>query len=441
MLFTITRDQYQKYRETAGPCRQYLLDKYSRLCEIVDVFNNYFGTEYVDVYGSGFKDKSLLLTLLEDHEESCRLVPRTIEEFLDDRLTMEREGIFSGLAIYVHWPSVIVTNERNQSVTVTDLYAKVPIYPNGRLVDRFTLSRATYPYVQYSSGYMHSHVSGINSDPSVFMRPCLGSGPLSRTQETLSARGHCEDMWELFCVELDRYVHVESIAGVPYRYLDRIGTGNSYPINYNGFKFQVFNKINNSNPKRRLFRQFFKYVIINKKMKFSFCQGYYSSAYNNTQWILKLSAQFLKFFAMMTSLNRTNVQLNSLLRDSLLISVKMNNGTLYNADSSGTNLVNYEAFRGLHVLWFKGEDIRTWVDSPVDYSENTYYILNPVLALVFLDQCLNYLNIYEHERAKETIKENSEVINGDSSDSLGGSEEESVHSSNTFGEKRVAVSI
>lgn len=413
------------------------------MCSIIDTFNSYFGPQNVDIYGDGFKQKSLLLTLLEDYESSNTLIRRSLTEFLDEELPDTRIGMFANLAIYVHWPSVTVTNERHQSVEVKDLYAKIPIYPSGTLFERFTLSRATYTYEQYASGYMHSHVSGINSDPSCFMRPCLGTGPLNSTQNSLQSSSN--DLWDLFCLELDRYVHVESIEGVPYRYLDRIGTARLYELNYDG-STSCLNTIASSSDIKSLLTRFFKYVLVQKKMKFAFSNGMYVSPYSKKTWVLKLSKDFLKFFAMINKLEcGINVTLNDLMRDKLLIEVKMNNGKLYTiGDSIHGRLVNYMAFRNIHVLYFKGEDIRTHVDDPSNVSENTYYVLNPVLAFSFLDQCLNYLNVYEHEKNKHIIREeNSEVI-GDSSDSSRGSR--SSNRKNSFvnysvGEKAIILSI
>ena len=437
MLFTLTKDQYQRYKDTAGPCRQYILDKYPRLCSIVDTFNNYFGAENVDIYGNGFKQKSLLLRLLEDYEDSSP-EQESLEEYLEYRLT--RLSMFENLAIYVHWPSVTVTNERNQSVVVRDLYAKVPLFTNGKLIQGFQLTRATYSYEQYSSGYMHSHVNGIHPDPSEFMFPCLGTGPLIRTQNSLSSDVN-SDLWDLFCAELDRYVHVESIAGVPYRHLDRIGTGVMNEVHYAGYRMTSFRYINANDNVKELFDTFFKYILVRKKMRFGFNEGMFISAYTNTQWILKLSNEFLKFFAIMTSLGKTDVTQTELLREGILKDVKASNDKLYTLSPSRRGMSNYRGFIGLHVLYFKGEDIKTHVDEPVNFIENTYYVLSPVLALAFLDQCLNYLNIYEHEKNKNVIQEESEVISGASDSSASGENHEDIRTNHPFGEKRVAISI
>jgi len=441
MLFTLTRDQYQKYKDIAGPCRQFILDKFPKLCSITDTFNRYFGAENVDIYGDGFKEKSLLLTIMEDYEERYKLVQRSLEEYFDNEFdACPRTGLFGDLAIYVRWPAVTVTNEREQSVVVRGLYAKVPLWPNGKLYEPFMLSRSTYTYEQYTSDYMHSHVQGIYEDPSHFMRPCLGTGPLIRTQSTLSSDSD-SGLWDLFCVELDRYVHVESIAGVPYRYLNKIGASSLNELDYSGYRRENFRCINDSQDMKTLFIPFFKYVLAKKKMKFGFSGNYYTSALTETEWILNLSSEFLKYFALMTRLGRTTITQNRLLQDRLLIEVKLNNDKLYILGSNRRGRHNYRAFRDKHVLYFKGEDIRTTVDEPVNYSENTYYVLNPVLALTFLEQCLNYLNIYEHEKSKNVIQEETESLSRNSHDSSARSTVKNSFPDYPIGEKRVAVSL
>lgn len=443
MLFTITREQYQNYIDVADTFRTYIIEKFPRLCEIVETFNGYFGASNVDIYGNTFEQKSLLLTLLERYDEfSDEISPTVFLETQFEPCSTSRQGIFTNLAIYVHWPSVTVTNEQGQSVVVTDLYAKVPISPQGVLAGRFTLTRATYPYDQYISGYMHSHVSGINSDPSVFMRPCLGSGPLNRTQDTLSSSIADTALWNLFCVELDRYVHVESIAGVPYRYLSKIGTtGVMRPISLNWSMIRLIPPILRDSDLKNLFTSFFKYVLMRKKLRFAFSEGKYVQAYTTTEWILELSAAFLRYYALMKSMNKTEVTLNTLFSKEMLIEVKINNDGLYVVNSNNGLNSNYMYFTGLHVLYFKGEDILTNVSASSSIAENTYYVLNPGLAQTFLNQCLNYLNIYEHEKNKNVINEESEVISSDNNGSCGPHRGKNAFSEYPLGEKRIAINI
>lgn len=438
MLFAITRDQYQKYGEKAVICRRYILDHYPALCDTVNVFNRYFGVSKVDICGALFEKQSLLLEILEEYEEEHPSGDYPIETYLQDvfdDVGNNREGIFEGLRIYVWWPEVTVTNEKGQHVVITDLYAMIPIRPDGSLWDYFKLSRATYTYEQYVSGYMHSHVNGINPNPASFMSPCLGSGPLNRTQSSLQSRDNVA-LWDLFCVELDRYVTVESVEGVPYRYLDRIGTALLRQLHsgYGVHRSAVFAPMHNFSGIKDLFTKFFKYVLIRKKMKFSYSDGLYRMAYSHNECILKLSNAFIKFYSMMRSAGKTDVTIEDLLSNSVLLEVKKNGNELYTIGSPTQSNTSYRSFCNQHVLYFKGESIKTHVSDPVDFQDNTYYVIAPGIVRAFLDQCLNYLNIYEHEKDKNVIQE-SESGSG-----------VSCGVKNSFvdypvGEKRIALSL
>jgi hypothetical protein len=272
------------------------------------------------------------------------------------------------------------------------------------------------------------------------MNPCLGRGPLIATQETLSSTD--TDMWDLFCVELDRYVHVESIAGTPYKYLSRIGSGITREI-LAVDKQIILGNAASSEQFRELFSQFFKYILLQKKLKFAFSGKAYMSAYSTTENTVKLSKEFLKFHCMLDVMHKTDVRLTDLIRTGLLIEARIHNGCLYYNYRDSSRAVSAASFQDRHVLYFKGNDIRSHVDDPVDTAGNAPYILHPTLVNAFLDQCLNYLNIYEHEKAKNIIKEDQDR---DQQQEGEVSDRTCNRGKNTFkdyplGEKRVNLSI
>ena len=131
--------------------------------------------------------------------------------------------------IVVHFPEVTVTNENHKSIIIYDLYAKVCINGLGNLCSGPLFNRATYPYIQMVRGYMHSHINGIVTNEH-FTSSCLGSGPIYRTINSL--RMECEEgLWKLYCLELEKYVHVESLHGVPYHRLENVTGKNAKKIN------------------------------------------------------------------------------------------------------------------------------------------------------------------------------------------------------------------
>ena len=75
---------------------------HQEVCDIYEVFKNFFGEPYVDIQAKA--DSSYYL-------------------------------------IYVWWPHVTVTNEYDQSVSIQDLYAKIEINNEGRIPFEFSGDR------------------------------------------------------------------------------------------------------------------------------------------------------------------------------------------------------------------------------------------------------------------------------------------------------------
>ena len=129
---------------------------------------------------------------------------------------------FSNMFILIYFPTVTVTNEYDKSVEIQKLFAKVEIDVKGLLKSGITFNRGEYPLSQLLNKYMHSHIQDIEySNLNRFKDSCLGSGPIRDTISTL-----CVDYdplrWQLFALELSKYVQVESIAGTPYKRLENI---------------------------------------------------------------------------------------------------------------------------------------------------------------------------------------------------------------------------
>ena len=57
--------------------------------------------------------------------------------------------------ILVHWPTVTVTNEYDESIEIWDLYAITVISPSGVLIRGPLFNRSTYDNIQWQSDYAH----------------------------------------------------------------------------------------------------------------------------------------------------------------------------------------------------------------------------------------------------------------------------------------------
>ena len=225
----------------------------SKPYEVLEIFNHYYGEERVDiqafptfeefkecVYNSTITDILSWEVLDIRPSEYRKLADKTlltvsdnlierVLEVLTDTSVVDYLGRihFNGIFILVHFPRVKITNENDKFVYANHMYAKICVSYNGSMISRFTLNRAEYSYDHISSDYMHSHIPGIPlRNFTNFMSPCLGNGPIRGTISNLN-REYDEDLWGLFCLELDKYIHTESIAGGPYRRLESIYTNNN----------------------------------------------------------------------------------------------------------------------------------------------------------------------------------------------------------------------
>ena len=217
--------------------------------QVLAIFNDFFGEDKVDMQGfmsvdklkswldvtpiSEYAPRELLGMSREDYNtyrgQSLTDLRGEVLDLVLNQLCSGRmvdsigQKKFGSGFILVHFPHVRITNEYNRFVDINHLYAKVKVLHNGSMNGYFALNRAEYTYLHISNGYMHSHVSSIpTSDFTQFQTPCTGTGPINDTMSNLS-REFDSDIWKLFCLELSKYVEVESIAGTPYHRLGHLG--------------------------------------------------------------------------------------------------------------------------------------------------------------------------------------------------------------------------
>lgn len=122
--------------------------------------------------------------------------------------------------ILIHWDKITITNENENTHDIFDLYARIGVSVSGCYMS-VELIRSTFTNDEAIAGYVHSHV--MRSDERVeFDTPCFGKGPIRNTITSIT-QGYDEDLWRLFFVELDRFVRVESLIGVPYIRMSSVG--------------------------------------------------------------------------------------------------------------------------------------------------------------------------------------------------------------------------
>lgn len=405
-----------------------LMDKPLR---VLGIFNDFFGEDKVDMQGYWSLDKfkswmniEPLSTYIPDGNIvsmnmngwsmyktwSITDLPgdqvEKVVNVLTNTTVKERIGNakFNGIFILVHFPHVRVTNEHDRFIDINHLWAKVKVSYDGTLNGEFTLNRSEYTLLHIRSHYMHSHISSIpTGDFTQFQNPCTGRGPINGTISTLN-RDYDEDMWNMFCLELSKYVTVESVAGGPYNYLEKLGT-NDMEVGVDRFITYLSPNYYESVITPDKFREFVRYFISSKKLKFNYVNGSYSIGMSLIEFIVLISNEFIKWYNDQFNKEELTAKFADLKRRDILRECIIDNGKIY-YDSGRNNVNNYAQYIGKKVCVFKGREITVDITDIAEVrNENKSIILNTQTALYILNVILKVLN-YRYGRNKATHESN-----------------------------------
>ena len=325
---------------------------------------------------------------------------------LTDTTVKERIGNakFDGIFILVHFPHVRVTNEHDRFVDINHLWAKVKVMYNGTLNGGFTLNRSEYTLLHIRSDYMHSHIMTIpKNDFTQFQNPCTGSGPINGTISALN-RDYDEDMWNMFCLELSKYVTVESVAGTPYHYLEKLGT-NGMEVGVDRFITYLSPGYYGSVITPDKFKEFVRYFINSKKLKFNYVNGSYSIGMSLIEFIVLISNEFIKWYNDQFNKGELTAKFADLKSNGILRECIIDNGKIY-YDRGRNNVNSYAQYIGKKVCIFKGREITVDITDIAEVrNENKSIILNTQTALYILTTILKVLN-YRYGRDKATHEGN-----------------------------------
>ena len=399
-----------------------LMDKPLR---VLGIFNDFFGEDKVDMQGYWSLDKFKSWMNIEPLStyipsggivsmnsndwsmyKACAItdLPENQVEKVVNALThttvKERIGYakFNGIFILVHFPHVRVTNEHDRFVDINHLWAKVKVMYNGTLNGGFTLNRSEYTLLHFRSRYMHSHISSIpTNDFTQFQNPCTGSGPINGTISVLN-RDYDEDMWNMFCLELSKYVTVESVAGRPFHYLERLGT-DGMEAGMDRFITCLLPNHYRSAITRNKFKEFVRYFVNSKKLKFNYVNGSYSIGMSFIEFIVLISNEFIKWYNDQFNKEELTAKFADLKRQNILRECIIDNGKIY-YDRGRNNVNNYAQYIGKKVCVFKGREITVDITDVAEVrNENKSIILDIQTALYILTTILKVLN-YRYGRNK-----------------------------------------
>ena len=249
-----------------------------------------------------------------------------------------------------------------------------------------------------------SHIGSIPTrDFTQFQNPCTGSGPINGTISALN-RDYDEDMWNMFCLELSKYVTVESVAGRPYHYLEKLGTrdmetGIDRFITY--LSPNYYGRV--LAPSK--FKEFVKYFINSKKLKFNYVNGSYSIGMSLIEFIVLISNEFIKWYNDQFNKEELTAKFADLKSNGILRECIIDNGKIY-YDRGRNNVNSYAQYIGKKVCIFKGREITVDITDIAEVrNENKSIILNTQTALYILTTILKVLN-YRYGRNKATHEGN-----------------------------------
>ena len=413
-----------------------------KIPEVLEVFTDFFGEEYVDCSFMSFDEMlewlngetlgsmgvtsfhtSMYNIDVQDYEANGRgktfleyipdlgiieyVTPRIVEKLSSTLLTRGSIPSTKFCYITIYWPKAKVTNEFERSVEISKLFARVECTTRGKTLNRFTMCRTEFNMLHWASDYAHSHLPGIDkSDPGKFRQPCTGSGPINDTISTL--KDHFDiQIWGLYALELAKYVTVESVAGVPHRRLENIGRSSIVSDS----QIAVVNDIPNyadyrgNGLKPVYILEFIKYFLGKKLMKFAYRNGSYGLGETFTDFWVKVSNCFIEWYNAAFRAGRFRMDLDGLKQKNVVKNYIVADGRVYSSDFV-TTLETVASINGRELFKFKGETQRLNITDAREVStRNTSLLVNPIICYVILTKALEIINYSygrEETRGAET---------------------------------------
>ena len=400
--------------------------------QVLTIFNDFFGKDKVDMQGFigvgelkswlaitpifEYASRELLDMNMEDYntyrEKSLTNLKGKVLDLVLNKLCSEEmvdsigQKKFSLGFILVHFPHVRITNEYDRFVDINHLYAKIRILHDGLMNGCFALNRAEYTYLHISHNYMHSHINNIpTSDFTRFQTPCTGSGPINDTISNLN-KEFDSDIWRLFCLELSKYVEVESIAGVPYHRLENLSTSNIEAVEN---VFRVTNRLDyyGISGIKDLIRDFTLHFINQRKLKFNYANGSYSIGMSFIEYMLVISNEFIDWYNKKFNNKEVTYSFDSLKRNIVLKEVIIANNKIY-YENSRRNVNLYTVYNGKRMCTFKGADVLINIVDLNEEKGNKSIILNINIALYILSKILRVIN-YRYGKSEQRDQEGNRI--------------------------------
>lgn len=361
---------------TIEECKAFYKKVYDTIQQVYSIFVDFYGEDRVDL--QNINDEDIYLENIKKFTCSNQEITNNIFDHLSCIFPE-----FSYAKIYVHWPECIIENENKQSHLIKDLFAIIPVNYKGFINTGFKLTRSTFTQAEWNFDYAHSHICGVPAKQNVdSLDPCLGNGPIKNTISTLII--NCDlNIWKLFCLELDMYVHTESISGTPYRYLSQIGyyTDCCFPAQklneITPYKYPIQSDYFAIDPEIRLYLNRFIAYLFKKKASYIqpvYCnKSGYVPCFNPYTDILKISDDFIEFA------NNLFININDLIREYIF----NKEGTALIQTNIDDDRLDANLYENKYILTFKNKDVCLKINKEKNIKAFDFLRVDYILYILF----------------------------------------------------------
>lgn len=393
--------------------------------EVIDLLRDYFTEELTDVTYLASDNEllddftrrplddiaySVVVNTAYRHESIRHLastfdngiIPDQVNQILENVLIASTAYIDNLISrnsyayLYIRFPKVTITNEDDKSVDINELYVLVIIRENGTLRRNFSMVRSSYPIIQWLSQYSHSHLPRLETNEVPhFDDPCLGSGPLVNTQDSIKYEFNI-DMWGLFAFELEKYVTQESLTGGPYIKLESIGKSSEATEIKLCYSDRIEVSCDNID-----FRDFLISYCNHNSINVSYKEGQYNLGITDLNFVISLSDYFIKWYNNKVAEGIYYTTLNSLIDNNVLNKVIIDGNKVY-SDSIIDNIDNIQALEGSTLAMeedserdfiFKGKPVKLHIEGNLNIKSDNYtLLLNTDICSYMLTKILEVIN-------------------------------------------------
>lgn len=402
----------EKLKKVKNVLDEIFKDKLEHLDEIHEEFVDFFGEEYVDFHKIdtymlaqcvlGLTNYNIIRKI-KNEQERDKVYKQIYHKYVYDNSIEELDIILSYKDIIkaifttceyfepstvansyltIYYPKITISNELDEKYDITDVYIRVYTNYFDKL-QTIKLLRSTLTKIEFDNGYYHSHAS--LSQPTIstakkFHNLCFGKGPIVNTIDTLKGR-YDKDIYGLLCQEIDNYVRIESIEGIPYKAFHDLNNKKYRTIKDNNYKFDLSVHYEVNNVGYYDLRHFIRYVLKSNKLNFIPSANAIQIAMSFTDYHKAIS-ELLNEFIKITN-DRYNLK-------TILVEGYYEGSSFYQYDKTSLNKSDFRSVIGAPCLCFKNKKISLNI---IDYksTENNKYI-NPIVAKSILYTLLNAIN-------------------------------------------------